>query len=88
MPVRIPPPPPFAPIRHDAISLLPTTHGSRRSCADTNSPNCSALTLNNDFAAPLRCPTAAELANFSRAVANGDVRSAAPGLLREKWRVG
>ena len=36
-------------------------------------PNCSALTLDNPLAAPLRCPNASEVERFRGAVAKGDI---------------
>ena len=43
-------------------------------CPCAGSSNCSALSLNSRFAAPLRCPSAEELSNFTDSVRRGHFR--------------
>jgi len=43
-------------------------------CPCTGSSNCSALSLNSRFAAPLRCPSSEELSNFTDSVRRGHFR--------------
>ena len=43
-------------------------------CPCAGSSNCSALSLNSRFAAPLRCPSSEELSNFTDSVRRGHFR--------------